>query len=139
MTEPREQSSPDLEQALGAYLDAQRMTRRQLLERIAAVGAAAALAPVIAACSAGPAAGGGIRLTAQAWPPRPRPPRTPCQRSCPRTPCRRSRPADSVPGDPARRLAPRGPRHAPTRSPGSSPDHVPLACPASLRIARLAS
>jgi hypothetical protein len=55
MTEPHEESSNDLEQALAAYLAAQRMTRRQLLERIAAVGAAAALAPVIAACSAGPA------------------------------------------------------------------------------------
>ena len=55
MTDPREESSNDLEQALAAYLAAQRMTRRQLLERIAAVGAAAALAPVIAACSAGPA------------------------------------------------------------------------------------
>ena len=53
MTDQREESSTDLEQALAAYLAAQRMTRRQLLERIAAVGAAAALAPVIAACSAG--------------------------------------------------------------------------------------
>lgn len=56
MTEPREESSPDLEQALAAYLAAQRMTRRQLLERIAAVGATAALAPVIAACASGPMA-----------------------------------------------------------------------------------
>jgi hypothetical protein len=45
----------DLEQALAAYLADERMTRRQLLERIAAVGAAAALAPVIAACAAAPA------------------------------------------------------------------------------------
>ena len=56
MTEPRDDQASDLEQALAAYLDAQRMTRRQLLERIAAVGAAAALAPVIAACAAGPTA-----------------------------------------------------------------------------------
>jgi 5'-nucleotidase len=55
MTEPHDDPGPDLEQALSAYLVAQRMTRRQLLERIAAVGAAAALAPVIAACAAGPA------------------------------------------------------------------------------------
>jgi hypothetical protein len=74
MTDEHEQSSPDLEQALAAYLDAQRMTRRQLLERIAAVGAAAALAPVIAACSAGPmadserAAGSGAGTGAQAVP-----------------------------------------------------------------------
>jgi hypothetical protein len=55
MTEPHGDPASDLEQALAAYLDAQRMTRRQLLERIAAVGAAAALAPVIAACAGGPA------------------------------------------------------------------------------------
>jgi hypothetical protein len=59
MSEPREEASTDLEHTLAAYLAAQRMTRRQLLERIAAVGAAAALAPVIAACSAPPAADGG--------------------------------------------------------------------------------
>jgi len=47
MSEPREEASTDLEHTLAAYLAAQRMTRRQLLERIAAVGAAAALAPVI--------------------------------------------------------------------------------------------
>jgi 5'-nucleotidase / UDP-sugar diphosphatase len=56
MTEPRQEPGTDVEQALAAYLAAQRMTRRQLLERIAAVGAAAALAPVIAACASGPMA-----------------------------------------------------------------------------------
>lgn len=56
MSEPRQEPGTDVEQALAAYLAAQRMTRRQLLERIAAVGAAAALAPVIAACSSGPMA-----------------------------------------------------------------------------------
>ena len=50
------EAGPDVEQALAAYLAAQRMSRRQLLERIAAVGAAAALAPVIAACASGPMA-----------------------------------------------------------------------------------
>jgi hypothetical protein len=49
MTDSELEPGPDLEQALAAYLAAQRMSRRQLLERIAAVGAAAALAPVIAA------------------------------------------------------------------------------------------
>jgi spermidine/putrescine transport system substrate-binding protein len=44
-------SSADLERALSRYLVERWMTRRQLLERIAAVGAAAALAPVIAACT----------------------------------------------------------------------------------------
>ena len=56
MSEPRQEPGTDVEQALAAYLAAQRMTRRQLLERIAAVGAAAALAPVIAACASGPMA-----------------------------------------------------------------------------------
>ena len=60
MTEARPESNletgPDVEQALAAYLAAQRMSRRQLLERSAAVGAAAALAPVIAACASGPMA-----------------------------------------------------------------------------------
>ena len=70
MPEPRDDPSPDLEQALAAYLHAQRMTRRQLLERIAAVGAAAALAPVIAACASGPAADatGAYRLGAATAP-----------------------------------------------------------------------
>ncbi len=54
--EPNLEPGPDVEQALAAYLAAQRMSRRQLLERIAAVGAAAALAPVIAACASGPMA-----------------------------------------------------------------------------------
>jgi hypothetical protein len=56
MSEPRQEPGTDVEQALAGYLAAQRMTRRQLLERIATVGAAAALAPVIAACSSGPMA-----------------------------------------------------------------------------------
>jgi len=54
MTDGELEPGPDLEQALAAYLAAQRMSRRQLLERIAAVGAAAALAPVIAALGTGP-------------------------------------------------------------------------------------
>ncbi|MGH2513829.1 MAG: hypothetical protein ACRDGQ_14245 [Candidatus Limnocylindrales bacterium] len=49
MTDEHPDPGTDLEQALTDYLAAQRMSRRQLLERIAAVGAAAALAPVIAA------------------------------------------------------------------------------------------
>jgi 5'-nucleotidase / UDP-sugar diphosphatase len=54
MTDSELEPGPDLEQALAAYLAAQRMSRRQLLERIAAVGAAAALAPVIAALGTSP-------------------------------------------------------------------------------------
>lgn len=49
MTDGHPDPGTELEQALADYLVAQRMSRRQLLERIAAVGAAAALAPVIAA------------------------------------------------------------------------------------------
>jgi spermidine/putrescine transport system substrate-binding protein len=41
----------DLERALGRYLTDNRMTRRQLLERVAAVGATTALAPILAACA----------------------------------------------------------------------------------------
>jgi len=46
-------SQRDLERALARYLAENRMTRRQLLERMAAVGATVALAPIVAACSAG--------------------------------------------------------------------------------------
>lgn len=42
---------PDIELALERYLLEQRITRRELLERVASVGAAVALAPIIAACS----------------------------------------------------------------------------------------
>jgi spermidine/putrescine-binding protein len=44
-------STIDLEKALVRYLVTERLTRRDLLERIARMGAAAALAPVIAACT----------------------------------------------------------------------------------------
>ena len=53
MTERYDGSTIDLEQALVRYMVEQRLTRRDLLERIARVGAAAALAPVIAACTTG--------------------------------------------------------------------------------------
>ena len=49
-------SSIDLEKELVRHMVERRLTRRQLLERIAVVGGAAALAPVIAACSSGGAA-----------------------------------------------------------------------------------
>jgi spermidine/putrescine transport system substrate-binding protein len=42
-----------VERALEHYLTEQRMTRRELLERIATMGAAVALAPIVAACSSG--------------------------------------------------------------------------------------
>ena len=44
-------SSIDLEKALVRYMVERRVTRRELLERIGAVGATAALAPIIAACT----------------------------------------------------------------------------------------
>jgi spermidine/putrescine transport system substrate-binding protein len=46
-------SSLDLEKALVRYMVERRISRRDLLERIAKVGSAAALAPVIAACTGG--------------------------------------------------------------------------------------
>ncbi|MGZ9161331.1 MAG: ABC transporter substrate-binding protein, partial [Candidatus Limnocylindrales bacterium] len=51
MTERHDGSTIDLEEQLIRYLVRERLTRRDLLERIARVGAAAALAPVIAACT----------------------------------------------------------------------------------------
>jgi spermidine/putrescine transport system substrate-binding protein len=52
--EPRHDgSSIDLEKELVRYMVERRITRRELLERIARVGGAAALAPVIAACTSG--------------------------------------------------------------------------------------
>ena len=51
MTQSHDGSSIDLERELTRYLGERRMTRRYLLDRIAILGAAAALAPVIAACT----------------------------------------------------------------------------------------
>ena len=53
MTERYDGSTIDLEQALVRYMVEHRLSRRDLLERIARVGAAAALAPIIAACTGG--------------------------------------------------------------------------------------
>ncbi len=53
MTTERDGSTVDLERALVRYLAEERMTRRQLLHRISVVGATAALAPIVAACSTG--------------------------------------------------------------------------------------
>ena len=53
MTERTEGSPIDLERELVRYMLRERLTRRDLLERIARLGAAAALAPVIAACTTG--------------------------------------------------------------------------------------
>ena len=53
MNEPRDISDKAIERALEQYLTEQRMTRRELIERIGALGAAVALAPIVAACSTG--------------------------------------------------------------------------------------
>ena len=52
MSHEHDGSSLDLEKALVRYMVERRVTRRQLLEAIAKLGPAVALAPVIAACSA---------------------------------------------------------------------------------------
>ena len=51
MTDRHDGSSIDLEKAVVRYMVERRITRRYLLERIALVGSAAALAPIIAACT----------------------------------------------------------------------------------------
>ncbi len=51
MTDPYDGSSIDLEKSLVRYMVERRVTRREVLERIAAVGSVAALAPIIAACT----------------------------------------------------------------------------------------
>ena len=58
MTERSGDTKIDLERALAAWLAERRMSRRDMLEQIARVGAAVALAPVVAACAAaaGPSA-----------------------------------------------------------------------------------
>jgi spermidine/putrescine transport system substrate-binding protein len=53
MTHPYDGSTLDLEQRLVRYMVERRLTRRELLDRIARLGAAAALAPVVAACTGG--------------------------------------------------------------------------------------
>ncbi|HET9347130.1 MAG TPA: spermidine/putrescine ABC transporter substrate-binding protein [Candidatus Limnocylindrales bacterium] len=57
MNDRYDPSAIDLQKALTRYMIERRVTRRYLLERIALVGGAAALAPVIAACTAPGATG----------------------------------------------------------------------------------
>ncbi|HEY8169137.1 MAG TPA: extracellular solute-binding protein, partial [Candidatus Limnocylindrales bacterium] len=51
MKHPYDGSSIDLERELVRYMAERRVTRRQLLERMSAIGVTAALAPVVAACT----------------------------------------------------------------------------------------
>jgi spermidine/putrescine transport system substrate-binding protein len=53
MRQPYDHSNLDLEKRLVKYMVQRRVTRRQLLDSIAKLGAAAALAPVVAACTGG--------------------------------------------------------------------------------------
>lgn len=53
MRHPYDHSNIDLEKRLIRYMIERRVTRRQLLDSIARLGAAAALAPVVAACTGG--------------------------------------------------------------------------------------
>ncbi len=53
MTDRHDGSTIDLERELVRYMVRERLSRRDLLERIGRMGAAAALAPVIAACTGG--------------------------------------------------------------------------------------
>jgi len=61
---PADSTDALIEQELDRYLVERRMTRRQLLEAVTALGAAVALAPIVAACqNAGLAP---LRLNAEA-------------------------------------------------------------------------
>src|SRR4029077_15776329 len=51
MTQRPDEQDVDIEQALVRYMVERRITRRMLLEQIGKVGAFAALAPIIAACT----------------------------------------------------------------------------------------
>jgi len=53
MSDRYDGSTIDLEKALVRYMVERKLSRRELLERIAAVGSAAAVAPIIAACTTG--------------------------------------------------------------------------------------
>lgn len=55
MTDRYDGSTIDLERALARAMAERRITRRQLLEAMAAIGPVAALAPILAACSGGAA------------------------------------------------------------------------------------
>jgi spermidine/putrescine transport system substrate-binding protein len=51
MSDRHDGSRPEVERALERYLAEQRITRRELIERIGALGAIVALAPIVAACA----------------------------------------------------------------------------------------
>ena len=92
MTAPYDGSSIDLERELVRYMAERRVTRRQLLERMGAVGVTAALAPVLAACTGG-GASSPRRSAATAAAPRRR--GRPTARAPRRRRCRRPRASSS--------------------------------------------
>jgi len=74
MSDRYDGSTIDLEKALVRYMVERKLSRRELLERIAAVGSAAAVAPIIAACTTG--ATPSSAASASAAPPPSAPPAT---------------------------------------------------------------
>src|SRR5512147_770550 len=68
MTDRHDGPTVDLERELVRYLAEHRISRRVLLERIGALGAAAALAPVIAACSGSAASSAPVASAAPSTP-----------------------------------------------------------------------
>ena len=77
MTERYDRPTVDIEEVLVRYMVEQRLSRRDLLERIAKVGAYAALAPIIAACTSSGASAAPSAAPSSALPPSTAPTPTP--------------------------------------------------------------
>ena len=77
MTERHDRPTVDIEEVLVRYMVEQRLSRRDLLERIAKVGAYAALAPIIAACTSSGASAAPSAAPSTAPPPSTAPTPTP--------------------------------------------------------------
>ena len=69
MSDRHDGSTIDLEKALVRYMVERKLSRRELLEQIAAVGSAAALAPIIAACTTAGASPSSAASASAAAPP----------------------------------------------------------------------
>ncbi len=84
MSDRYDGSQPDLERELARYLAERRLTRRTLLELIANVGAVAALAPIVAACTGAAASASPSQVsTATPIPPSSAPSATPVATATP--------------------------------------------------------
>jgi len=77
MTERHDRPTVDIEEVLVRYMVERRLSRRDLLERIAKVGAYAALAPIIAACTSSGASAAPSAAPSTAPPPSTAPTPTP--------------------------------------------------------------